>query len=183
MVVLFIADATHSHQNLEFEQKFIQISRQQSRDFLVKTVHVWKSCDLLQVSVEGCLGVDLTGYFIQRSLNQIPKHDLEFWNVQKNFFKAQMEWSMTQQETHTGACSCGAVRYESHGKPTRVAVCHCRYCQTRTGSAFGMNVYFEDSQIKVRSGQVNWRNIPSRTMQIVTFTTASARTVELQSSG
>ncbi len=61
---------------------------------------------------------------------------------------------MTEQETHTGGCSCGAVRYESHGKPTRVAVCHCRYCQTRTGSAFGMNVYFEDSQIKVTSGEL-----------------------------
>ena len=36
---------------------------------------------------------------------------------------------------------------------------------------------------KSRSRQVNWRNIPSRTMQIATFTTASAQTVELQSSG
>ena len=61
---------------------------------------------------------------------------------------------MSEKELHSGGCSCGAVRYETHGNPTRVAVCHCRYCQTRTGSAFGMNVYFEDSQIQITSGEL-----------------------------
>ena len=61
---------------------------------------------------------------------------------------------MSEKELHSGGCSCGAVRYETLGNPTRVAVCHCRYCQTRTGSAFGMNVYFEDSQIQITSGEL-----------------------------
>jgi hypothetical protein len=43
MVVLFIADATHSHQNLELEQKFIQISRQQSRDFFGEDCSMFES--------------------------------------------------------------------------------------------------------------------------------------------
>ena len=58
---------------------------------------------------------------------------------------------MSEKELHSGGCNCGAVRYETHGNPTRAAVCHCRYRQTRTGSAFGMNVYFEDSQIQITS--------------------------------
>ena len=61
---------------------------------------------------------------------------------------------MSEKEIHHGGCSCGGVRYETHGNPTRVDVCHCRYCQTRTGSAFGMNVYFEDSQIQFTSGEL-----------------------------
>ncbi len=61
---------------------------------------------------------------------------------------------MSEKEIHHGGCSCGAVRYETHGNPTRVAVCHCRYYQTRTVSAFGMNVYFEDSQIQFISGEL-----------------------------
>ena len=28
-----------------------------------------------------------------------------------------------------GGCSCGAVRYEVHGRPTNTMVCHCRTCR------------------------------------------------------
>ena len=27
---------------------------------------------------------------------------------------------MSEKEPHSGGCSCGAVRYETHGNPTRV---------------------------------------------------------------
>ena len=33
------------------------------------------------------------------------------------------------------------------GNPVRTAVCHCRYCQLRTGTAFGISVYFNTNQI------------------------------------
>jgi hypothetical protein len=47
---------------------------------------------------------------------------------------------MTQ--THEGGCACGAVRYRVKNAPFRTGVCHCKLCQRRTGSAFGVGVYF-----------------------------------------
>ena len=61
---------------------------------------------------------------------------------------------MDTNEIHEGGCSCGAVRYQTTGKPERVGVCHCRYCQTRTGSAFGVSVYFKDINIQKTSGNL-----------------------------
>ncbi len=54
-----------------------------------------------------------------------------------------------QMEHHTGGCQCGAVRYETTGLPSKAAVCHCRYCQTRTGSAFGVSAYFPKEAVKI----------------------------------
>ena len=55
-------------------------------------------------------------------------------------------------ETQTGGCLCGAVRFETVGKPARVSICHCRYCQLRTGTAFGIGVYFHSEQITSNNG-------------------------------
>ena len=55
-------------------------------------------------------------------------------------------------ETQTGGCLCGAVRFETVGKPARVSICHCRYCQLRTGTAFGIGVYFHSEQITFNDG-------------------------------
>lgn len=34
------------------------------------------------------------------------------------------------------------MRYRTHGDPLRVTVCHCTWCQRRTGSAFAVNAVF-----------------------------------------
>lgn len=34
----------------------------------------------------------------------------------------------------TGKCSCGKVRYELSGEPSRVGICHCTLCRRETGS-------------------------------------------------
>lgn len=57
-------------------------------------------------------------------------------------------------EIHEGGCQCGAVRYRTHGQPAKTAVCHCRYCQTRTGSAFGVSVYFPAEAVELLSGEL-----------------------------
>ena len=62
---------------------------------------------------------------------------------------------MVSGEKHEGGCSCGAVRYRTKGYPERAGVCHCRYCQTRTGSAFGISVYFKDGNIELTQGILN----------------------------
>ena len=51
-----------------------------------------------------------------------------------------------------GGCACGAVRYRTTGAPLRTSICHCRSCQRRTGSAFGVNVYFKDDDFQVTRG-------------------------------
>jgi len=52
----------------------------------------------------------------------------------------------------TGACSCGAVRYQLVGEPIFVHCCHCLLCQRQTGSAFVINALIETSRIGLRSG-------------------------------
>lgn len=54
--------------------------------------------------------------------------------------------------THTARCSCGAVSVTVSGTPVFQAVCSCKDCQERTGSAFGMSVYFKDENVVCYSG-------------------------------
>jgi hypothetical protein len=53
-------------------------------------------------------------------------------------------------KVHEGGCLCGAVRYRVTSEPVRTSVCHCRNCQRRTGSAFGVGAYFKDSDVEIR---------------------------------
>ncbi len=55
-------------------------------------------------------------------------------------------------EIHEGGCLCGAVRYEVRNKPMRTGVCHCTACQKRTGSAFGIGVYFKQEDVEIVRG-------------------------------
>ena len=51
---------------------------------------------------------------------------------------------------HEGGCLCGAVRFVVKNEPARASVCHCRSCQKRTGSAFGIGAYFNEADVEVR---------------------------------
>jgi hypothetical protein len=48
---------------------------------------------------------------------------------------------------HEGGCVCRSVRYQTVGEPTRVTVCHCTWCQRRTGSAFGVGSVFRKEHV------------------------------------
>ena len=48
-----------------------------------------------------------------------------------------------------GGCHCGAVRFRAMREPVRKAACHCRSCQRRTGSAFGMGAYFNEVDVQL----------------------------------
>ncbi|WP_332302982.1 GFA family protein [Rhizobium sp. GR12] len=44
-------------------------------------------------------------------------------------------------------CSCHQLTVVAKDEPSRVSVCHCRACQQRTGSAFGVAVFYEADQV------------------------------------
>ena len=49
-------------------------------------------------------------------------------------------------------CCCGASSIEVRGEPSLNGVCHCDNCKRRTGSAFGWQAYFPDSQVVAVEG-------------------------------
>lgn len=57
-------------------------------------------------------------------------------------------------EIHEGGCQCGAVRYRTSGAPKRVIACHCAACKQRTGAAYGIGVYFDESQVELDGGDL-----------------------------
>lgn len=53
---------------------------------------------------------------------------------------------------HRGGCVCGGVRYRITGDPLRVTICHCAWCQRRTGTAFAVEAVFEVDQVEFQGG-------------------------------
>ncbi|WP_395017237.1 GFA family protein [Dongia sp.] len=60
--------------------------------------------------------------------------------------------------TRSGGCVCGAVRFTATGEPLRVTLCHCTWCQRRTGSAFGTEVVFESGQVAFTGAPAKYRH-------------------------
>jgi len=54
-----------------------------------------------------------------------------------------------------GQCVCGAVAYTVVGEPLRVTICHCKWCQRRTGSGYGVEVVFAANQILINDDAVS----------------------------
>jgi hypothetical protein len=44
------------------------------------------------------------------------------------------------------------VRYVTEGAPERVSMCHCAWCQKRTGTAFGTEAVFQDAAVRFTKG-------------------------------
>ena len=64
-------------------------------------------------------------------------------------------------EIHEGGCVCGAVRYRTSAAPKRVSICACRWCQKRSGSAFGTSVYFEKADVAFTQGALETYRLTS----------------------
>lgn len=58
-------------------------------------------------------------------------------------------------DVHFGGCVCGAVRYTVRGEPAAAFVCHCKFCQRRTGSAFAITVYFKIEDVELLEGALS----------------------------
>lgn len=53
-----------------------------------------------------------------------------------------------------GACHCGNITYEAEVDPEKMAVCHCSDCQTLSGTAFRTIVFTQESDFKLKSGEL-----------------------------
>ena len=49
-----------------------------------------------------------------------------------------------------GGCVCGAVRFAATSLPLRITICHCIWCQRRTGTAFGTECVFPVDAVSVQ---------------------------------
>jgi hypothetical protein len=47
----------------------------------------------------------------------------------------------------SGRCVCASVVYVCSAEPERVTICHCLWCQRRTGTAFGTEVVFREQDV------------------------------------
>jgi hypothetical protein len=59
---------------------------------------------------------------------------------------------MQDLKTREAACSCGDLRLTLQGEPEMVSSCCCTRCQRRTGSLFGVTVYFRPAQMIAQAG-------------------------------
>jgi hypothetical protein len=53
---------------------------------------------------------------------------------------------------YTARCACGACSITVSGAPAMHGVCHCTNCKQRTGSAFGISIYFPRSAVQAQHG-------------------------------
>lgn len=54
------------------------------------------------------------------------------------------------------SCSCGQLRVDCGGEPTRVSICHCLECQKRTGSAFAVQARFARADVEIEGQAQHW---------------------------
>jgi hypothetical protein len=62
---------------------------------------------------------------------------------------------LSAPEVHHGGCLCGFVRYRASGRPERTTICHCKFCQRLTGSAFLVEPVFLKANVEIESGAVS----------------------------
>lgn len=59
-------------------------------------------------------------------------------------------------ESWTGGCQCGAVRYELTARPNNPCICHCRMCQKQFGNFFGAFAGVDSKSFKLTRGTMEF---------------------------
>ena len=54
---------------------------------------------------------------------------------------------MADEIERTATCACGGLSIRCRGEPLKMSLCHCLECQKRTGSAFGVAVFFDTDAV------------------------------------
>jgi len=61
--------------------------------------------------------------------------------------------TVADMSAHEGGCLCGRIRYAVKSQPVRVTICHCRFCQRATGSAYLVEPIFGKASFELISGE------------------------------
>jgi hypothetical protein len=70
----------------------------------------------------------------------------------------------------TGGCSCGAIRYEIASFPLLLYTCNCTDCQTRSGSAFAMNMPVTARDFRILKGEPKaWRTTSPKGVPVMSW--------------
>ena len=51
-----------------------------------------------------------------------------------------------------GGCHCGAITYEAEVDPEMVSICHCKDCQTLSGTAFRVAIFTPAENFRLTRG-------------------------------
>jgi hypothetical protein len=60
--------------------------------------------------------------------------------------------------TRTAQCACGRLELTVEGDPTLVLICHCDFCQKRSGNVFIAGAHFGEEQIVAKRGETTIYN-------------------------
>lgn len=52
------------------------------------------------------------------------------------------------EQTLTGSCFCGALKYRVKGEPTRFFHCHCSRCRKASGTGHSSNLFVEKGSLE-----------------------------------
>jgi hypothetical protein len=70
----------------------------------------------------------------------------------------------------TGGCSCGAIRYEVTAFPLLLYTCSCTDCQTKSGSAFALNMPVATTSFRIVKGEPKgWRHVSPRGVALASW--------------
>lgn len=64
----------------------------------------------------------------------------------------------TDNETHSGGCVCGAVRFQTRGRLRGVIYCHCSQCRRQSGHHFASTNVPDANLAITGSDNVSWFN-------------------------
>ncbi len=59
-------------------------------------------------------------------------------------------------ETHTGGCLCGAVRYEARGPLADVTACHCSQCRRQSGHLYATTGVARQDLMLIEDRGLKW---------------------------
>jgi len=57
------------------------------------------------------------------------------------------------KKMRTASCCCGELAITVAGEPERVIICHCDYCQKRTGNVCQVSCWYYGDQVESRTGE------------------------------
>ena len=60
--------------------------------------------------------------------------------------------------TRTARCGCGRFEITVEGEPLDIPICHCDFCQRRTGSVFSVMSHFREEQVTAVNGDTKRYN-------------------------